>query len=76
MLPDVFMEGQEAQDEQETDEFPPEGVMLDDILNQVERRNIDAALNQSGGSIKKAAQLLGITFRSLRYRLQKHGIEK
>jgi two-component system response regulator PilR (NtrC family) len=76
MLPDVFMEEQTAQGEEKTDEFPADGVMLDDILNQVERRHIDAALKQSGGSIKKAAQLLGITFRSLRYRLQKHGIEK
>jgi DNA-binding NtrC family response regulator len=34
------------------------------------------ALAQADGSIKKAAQLLGISFRSMRYRLQKHGIAK
>jgi two-component system response regulator PilR (NtrC family) len=75
MLPDVFMEEQSVPTD-EVAEIPEDGVMLDDILNQIERRHIDTALKQTGGTIKKAAQLLGITFRSLRYRLQKHGIEK
>ena len=76
MLPDVFMEEHSAPDEDESVDIPAEGVMLDDILNQIERRHIDTALKQADGSITNAAQLLGITFRSLRYRLQKHGIEK
>ncbi len=76
MLPDVFMEEQSVPTDDEVAEIPEGGVMLDDILNQIERRHIDTALKQAGGTIKKAAQLLGITFRSLRYRLQKHGIEK
>jgi two-component system response regulator PilR (NtrC family) len=76
MLPDVFMEEQPVPTDDEVAEIPEGGVMLDDILNQIERRHIDTALKQAGGTIKKAAQLLGITFRSLRYRLQKHGIEK
>jgi two-component system response regulator PilR (NtrC family) len=76
MLPDVFMEEHSAPAEDESADIPVEGVMLDDILNQIERRHIDAALKQADGSITNAAHLLGITFRSLRYRLQKHGIEK
>jgi two-component system response regulator PilR (NtrC family) len=76
MLPDVFMEEQSVPTDDEVAEIPEDGVMLDDILNQIERRHIDTALKQADGTIKKAAQLLGITFRSLRYRLQKHGIEK
>jgi two-component system response regulator PilR (NtrC family) len=76
MLPDVFMEEQSTTTKEDVAEIPAEGVMLDDILNQVERRHIDTALKKTAGSIKNAAQLLGITFRSLRYRLQKHGIEK
>ncbi|MBM4310132.1 MAG: sigma-54-dependent Fis family transcriptional regulator [Deltaproteobacteria bacterium] len=78
MLPDVFVEQQpDAADADESPEgIPPGGLMLDEILDRIERRHIDAALRQSGGSIKKAAQLLGITFRSMRYRLQKHGIAK
>jgi two-component system response regulator PilR (NtrC family) len=76
MLPDVFMKEQSATTKEDETEIPAEGVMLDDILNQVERRHIDTALKKTDGSIKNAARLLGITFRSLRYRLQKHGIEK
>jgi two-component system response regulator PilR (NtrC family) len=76
MLPDVFMGEQSVPTDDEVAEIPEGGVMLDDILNQIERRHIDTALKQADGTIKKAAQLLGITFRSLRYRLQKHGIEK
>ena len=34
-----------------------------------------AALTQAGGVRKRAAKLLNISFRSLRYRLQKLGIE-
>jgi two-component system response regulator PilR (NtrC family) len=76
ILPDVFMGEQSVPTDDEVAEIPEGGVMLDDILNQIERRHIDTALKQAGGTIKKAAQLLGITFRSLRYRLQKHGLEK
>ncbi len=80
MLPDVFAgQGQEP-GQAETDDapggIPPGGLKLDEILDRIERRHIDAALKQSGGAIKKAAEMLGITFRSMRYRLQKHGIEK
>jgi two-component system response regulator PilR (NtrC family) len=47
---------------------------LEAILSQVERFYITAALSHSRGSKKAAADLLGITFRSIRYRLQKQGI--
>lgn len=49
-------------------------IDLDQILGQVEKVYLDAALLQAQGSKKKAAELLGITFRSLRYRLQKLGV--
>ncbi|HLV66421.1 MAG TPA: sigma-54 dependent transcriptional regulator [Polyangiaceae bacterium] len=55
-------------------ELPPEGTRLDDILSEVERRLILAALERTGGVRTRAAELLGITFRSLRYRLKKHGL--
>jgi two-component system response regulator PilR (NtrC family) len=34
------------------------------------------ALEQTGGVRKRAAALLGISFRSLRYRLEKLGLDK
>jgi two-component system response regulator PilR (NtrC family) len=55
-------------------ELPAGGLNLDDVLNEAERRLLLAALERTGGVRKRAATLLGITFRSLRYRLQKQGI--
>jgi two-component system response regulator PilR (NtrC family) len=56
-------------------DFPPEGCDLDRILADVERDIVTKALRHTGGVRKEAARLLGITFRSLRYRLEKLGIE-
>ncbi len=56
-------------------ELPPEGVDLEAIVADVERDYIRQALEQSGGVRKEAARLLGISFRSLRYRLDKLDIE-
>ncbi|MCA9520383.1 MAG: sigma-54-dependent Fis family transcriptional regulator, partial [Myxococcales bacterium] len=56
-------------------EFPANGVDLDAKLADLERRLITEALAASGGVRKRAAELLNISFRSLRYRLQKLGIE-
>ncbi len=56
-------------------ELPEEGCELDDVLGEVERRLLLDALDRTGGVRKAAARLLGITFRSLRYRLAKHGLE-
>jgi two-component system response regulator PilR (NtrC family) len=51
----------------------PEGTFeLDDYLTQVERELLFRALDQAGGVRKKAAELLGMSFRQFRYRLAKH----
>ena len=55
--------------------IPGEGIDLDRVLNDYERKIIERALEQSEGVRKRAAQLLGISFRSLRYRLAKLGME-
>jgi two-component system response regulator PilR (NtrC family) len=55
-------------------ELPQEGLNLDDVLSEAERRLLLAALERTGGVRKRAAELLGITFRSLRYRLKKLGL--
>jgi len=52
------------------------GVSLDGILEDIERGYLKKALDCSAGSKNKAAELLGVSFRSLRYRLDKLGIEK
>jgi two-component system response regulator PilR (NtrC family) len=52
------------------------GVSLDIILEEIERAYLKKALDCSNGSKNKAAELLGISFRSLRYRLDKLRIDK
>ena len=56
-------------------QFPKDGLDLDAAVADLERSLILAALNCSGGVRKRAAKLLNISLRSLRYRLQKLGIE-
>jgi two-component system response regulator PilR (NtrC family) len=48
---------------------------LDDYLNRLERQAILEALQQTAGNRTAAARLLGVTFRSLRYRLERLGID-
>ena len=48
---------------------------LQDYLDQVERETILAALARTGGNKTAAARLLGVSFRSLRYRLERLGID-
>jgi two-component system response regulator PilR (NtrC family) len=48
---------------------------LHEYLDQIERQQITRALEQSRFNKTAAAKLLGITFRSLRYRLDRLGIE-
>ncbi len=55
-------------------DLPAGGLNLDEVLNEAERRLLVAALERTGGVRKRAAEVLGITFRSLRYRLQKQGL--
>jgi len=55
---------------------PPEGVDLDQLVSDYERTWVLRALEQTGGVRKRAAILLGISFRSMRYRLAKLGIDK
>lgn len=56
-------------------ELPSEGIDLDEIINRLEKSLLLKALERSQGVKKKAAELLNISFRSLRYRLEKHGID-
>jgi two-component system response regulator PilR (NtrC family) len=54
---------------------PPEGVALEEYLENIERQAILGALDQTGNNKTAAAKLLGITFRAMRYRLKKLGLE-
>ena len=51
------------------------GESLETYLDRIERQAILEAIQQTDGNRTAAARLLGITFRSLRYRLARLGIE-
>jgi len=51
-----------------------EGCNLDDQLATYEKDMLLAALERAGGVRKRAAELLGIKYRSLRHRLSKYGL--
>ena len=52
--------------------LPPEGVNFEDV----ERSLIMQAMDRTDNNITKSAKLLGLTFRTLQYRLEKFGIKK
>jgi DNA-binding NtrC family response regulator len=52
--------------------LPVEGINFEDV----ERNLITQAMEQTDYNITKAAKLLGLTFRTLQYRLEKFGIKR
>ncbi|MEA2039230.1 MAG: sigma-54 dependent transcriptional regulator [Thermodesulfobacteriota bacterium] len=50
------------------------GIQLDKVIEETEKDYILSALKAARGSKQKAAELLGINLRSLRYRLDKLGL--
>ena len=55
-------------------EIPPTGMDLEETLSRIEHRYIRLALERSGWLQIRAAELLGLSFRQFRYKLQKHGL--
>ncbi|HEV8716331.1 MAG TPA: sigma 54-interacting transcriptional regulator [Candidatus Binatia bacterium] len=55
-------------------DFFSKGVSLDTELEEYEQNILRAALEKSGGVQKRAAEFLGINYRSLRHRLQKYNL--
>lgn len=59
-----------------TDSQGREGESLDDYLNRLEKQAILEALAKTAFNRTAAARLLGVSFRSLRYRIERLGIEE
>jgi len=55
-------------------EIPSEGIDLEKVVEDLERTLLVKALDKTMGIKKKAAELLHINFRSMRYRLEKYGL--
>ena len=56
-------------------EIPDKGINLNDELEKIEKKIIEKALQKAKGSKTRAGELLQVTFDSLRYRIEKLGIE-
>ena len=58
----------------ESFEFPVEGVNLTAHMDQLEKTYVLEALRRTSGNQTNAAELLGMSVRSLRHLLDKHGV--
>ena len=65
----------ESLTEDNPEDFPDDGVDLDALLTQIERRWLTSALEATEGKKMLAAKKLKLSFRSFRYRLLKHNLE-
>lgn len=57
-------------------DIPDNGIDLNAEMEKIEKRAIEKALIKSKGSKTRAAELLGVTFDSLRYRIEKLGVNQ
>jgi two-component system response regulator PilR (NtrC family) len=60
-------------DPAEAVKIPPGGIDLEKTVRDFEKVIITEALRKAGGVKKKAAELLGLSFRSMGYKLSKYG---
>ncbi len=70
-LPDEFL-GQLSADNIQVTELNQNNMDLEKMLEQIEKKMIANALMSSNGIINKAAEKLNLSFRSMRYRIEKH----
>ncbi len=54
---------------------PQDGLDIEDLVGRIEKKLIIEALERCGNNKTEAAKLLNISFRSLRYRLDKYNID-
>ena len=52
----------------------PQGVGMENYVAGIERALLQSSLNQSGGVQTKAADLLGISYRSFRHLMKKYAL--
>jgi two-component system response regulator PilR (NtrC family) len=56
-------------------EIPDKGINLNEEMEKIEKKFIEKALQKAKGSKTRTGELLQVTFDSLRYRIEKLGIE-
>jgi len=77
-LPDMIRSGKPARAPGEPDAagIPPEGFNLLEKMDEYERSFIREALKATGGNLTNAAKILGMSYRSIRYRVKKLGVKQ
>jgi two-component system response regulator PilR (NtrC family) len=60
----------------DTQELFAPGFSLNQHLDEITKKYIQEALALTGGSLQKAAPLLGLSYRTLRYLIGKHGLNQ
>ncbi len=53
-------------------EIPPEGIVLEDVVGQVEKELVGKAYRVTGGNVAKTARILNVPRGTLRYKLEKY----
>ncbi len=71
-LPPEMLQESKPASADELFKLPPEGVNFEDV----ERSLIMQAMERTDNNITKSAKMLGLTFRTLQYRLEKFGIKR
>jgi len=75
-LPDKLVDGGRTPMALAQEEFPDDGVNLDVMLSEIEKRWLLSAIEETQGNKTEAAKLLQMSFRSFRYRLAKLGLDE
>jgi two-component system, NtrC family, response regulator PilR len=73
-LPDELL-GQLSPDKIQVPDLDYNNIDLEKTLDQIEKKMITNALMRSDGIINKAAKNLNLSFRSMRYRIEKHKLK-
>ena len=70
-----MLEQAEPQDSPSAENEKQEDESLDTYMEGIEKKMLEEALRKARYNKTRAAELLGISFRSFRYKLKKFGIE-
>jgi two-component system response regulator PilR (NtrC family) len=73
-LPDELL-GKSSPNKIQIPELGENNIDLERTLDQIEKKMIANALLRSDGIINKAAKILNLSFRSMRYRIEKHKLK-
>jgi two-component system response regulator AtoC len=56
-------------------DIPPEGILLDEMVDRIEKELIGKAYRITGGNVAKTARLLNVPRGTLRYKIEKYELE-